>query len=176
MRLEWDRGRDAVPDRVIGLVDRERFLKLVEALGTEDASIVLRLATGDSMRWLSFAMGVPYSTLRDRHRRALERLRRTAGLESYRDVDFLAGLRWEWKQSYGHGWDDDPPLCRTCHRPFSAKADGRHAYAGRPRRYCSDSCRQKAYRMRLRLGAEQADAILDAAHSAALWGRMAEPT
>lgn len=41
------------------------------------------------------------------------------------------------------------PLCEQCWRPMDAPWSARGpSRTGRPRRYCSNACRQKAYRMR----------------------------
>ena len=42
----------------------------------------------------------------------------------------------------------ETPICIVCGRPL------KHAETGRARRYCSNACRQKDYRERLKVGGE----------------------
>jgi hypothetical protein len=49
----------------------------------------------------------------------------------------------EWMRQNGYRWDDEQVYCERCEQPFQRRASG-----PKPA-YCSNSCRQAAYRERL---------------------------
>lgn len=155
------------PDRLANVAISQEFLErlsqVLQALSEREAG-VLRLRYGLVDGWprdwdvIAQVYGVTAEKVRLIESKALQKIRRfdrSFALRPYLDHELghLRSIRDRMSADMGdapdlvwcdqHGWQapETSKVCAHCPCPLPARG-------GRPRRYCSDACRQAAYRQR----------------------------
>ncbi|MEU2043803.1 hypothetical protein [Nocardia niwae] len=152
----------------------KRFAGLLETVSLSRAEIIRRVFIGTSLLRIAAEDGVSLLEVRGQFNAALSQLRhpsRAAGLRTHEldEDDFTQIVRQLTKNAESeelplvwcehHGWTDPQgrtqcPEC-NCELTTSANDDAISGVEfGRPRRYCSNACRQRAYRRRRKAAAE----------------------
>lgn len=156
------RFRTSAPEsRVVALLAQEQINLVLDTLSEREAGVIsMRYGLLDEEPKTLHEIALVYGVTRERiaqiERKAMEKLKhasRSAVLDGYLDGDGLAAVYRHLGSLADrglvrcprHGWVDKPSApCLGC--PCSV--GGWNQDLGRPRRYCSDACRQAAYRRR----------------------------
>lgn len=143
----------------------EVFADLLASIPEEDVQLIRLIADGASLRRAAEILGIPRWRARRRISAALSRMRhpsRRGAIRPYLDEDIHQMLKYLERAAEHeavdpnpltwcdhHGWTEPLglPRCGACPCELAPSASGLPEF-GRPRRYCSDACRQRAYRRR----------------------------
>ncbi|GAA1651941.1 hypothetical protein [Nocardia ninae] len=160
-------NRDPVMTRATDTVDgirfNELFRRVLETLGPDDASFVRRVASGESMVQIALDDGIPPRAVQRRMDKLMSRLRhpsRSQYFGDYLDDDFqgMWARNSTWSEPGEGRWCDrherwgaslpaSQLTCEVCPCELPVGLFGESLF-GRPRVYCSDACKQFAYRLR----------------------------
>ncbi|WP_210582007.1 hypothetical protein [Streptomyces sp. GESEQ-4] len=137
-------------ERVVGLD------QVLSSMPKESAIAVLaQVLYGASEEEIGKRLGVTPIRARSLISKGISRLRHpmwAQAWQEYFDVDSQALLIDDGLRALIRKWrlEEFAPVCSQCGRRYTPEGLKLGARGGRPRRYCSNACRQRAYRMRHR--------------------------
>lgn len=141
----------------------ERYAEAIESLNPDDSALLKRVYSGTSLRYIAITDGISLYSLRNRFGKTISKLRhpsRYAFRGDYDDDDFKKFVQILQASAESeqepltwcdhHGWTEPLglPNCPECPCELPPPTNPELEDLGRPRSYCSNACRQRAYRRR----------------------------
>lgn len=151
----------------------KKFLDILQTVSPPRAELIQRMLSGSSLRRIALMDEISFEEAYFLFTGTISRLRHSSRAELLRaydldEDDFTQVVRLLSEAADGgdgtlmrcefHGWTESQglPQCSECCCELPIPSDAFHELAakfGRPRRYCSNACRQRAYRLRRKAAA-----------------------